>query len=350
MSILTERKSLRVAMWSWVFFIAIVFAGFTTFLSDEELAAQRSAQEEKKPPPELATARELREHGIRLHAREEYEAAIITYDTMIKSLRDVGEIEVQVLVAEAAYNRGLAYSKLGRTDTMLAEMDKLSNQFSQSQEIRLRIFAAEARLFIGDTLMDNGKFEQGEAIYANVIDLYGSDDDDALQNVVAWAYLGKAAILDERLQFKQAKVAYSDLVVRYEKSNRDGVREVVATALNNRGYITLRSGKKLWAEIGDGIKPRSLWGEALSDALAAKQITPQDPYVLATLGYVQFLLYSENDAKENLRKSLKFGGEDIFHALLNDATYNTISRDMDYVTLVKALWFEVQVELAESEV
>lgn len=298
---------------------------------------------------ELKQAIELSTRSLKLVHGGEFEAAVISFNDMIDRLEHADEVDVQVLVAAARLERAKAYGELALTVEMIAELDKLSHELSGSQFHRLQYIAAEASLVLGDTFTEQGRYLKGDAAYGRVIHHFDATTRPQMQAQVAWAYFGKGIVLDEQKQLDQAWEIYSHLIRRFENEQHKDIQVVVAQALNNRSYIVLRQGKGLWAKQKNSPDVQKMWAEAYLDAVRANQIVPDDPYILGTLGYAQFLMSADVNAEKSLRASMEIGGEKFYELLLSDATHNTIELDMAYVQLVRKLWFEVQMSSAEDK-
>ena len=119
------------------------------------------------------------------------------------------------------------------------------------------------------------------------------------------------------------------------------LRERVGRALNGRAYARLRLAKRSWRGPDREGEARALLSQALNDADAALNISPDNAIMLGNKGYTLYLLGRTEEAEPVLRRALELGGEKVRDAELEDADIHPLPQDEAFKELIHRLWTEI---------
>ena len=84
-----------------------------------------------------------------------------------------------------------------------------------------------------------------------------------------------------------------------------------------------------------------LLSQALTDADAALNISPDNAIMLGNKGYTLYLLGRTEEAEPVLRRALELGGEKVRDGELEDADIHPLPQDKAFKELIHRLWTEI---------
>ncbi len=103
----------------------------------------------------------------------------------------------------------------------------------------------------------------------------------------------------------------------------------------------MRLAKRSWRGPDREEEARALLSQALTDADAALNISPDNATMLGNKGYTLYLLGRTEEAEPVLRKALELGGEKRRDGELEDADIHPLPQDEAFKELIHRLWEEV---------
>ena len=202
--------------------------------------------------------------GVRLGVLERREKAIAAYGDLLHRFGQVTDSTIRMQVIKAMINKGVLQGEMNNKDgweSAIATYEELLSQFDRSIEIPFREPVAKAMLNKGSA---QGYLGQGEAAIATYDDLlirFGQASEPTLRELVAKALINKS-VTQAKLGRSEAAIATSDeLLRRFGDAAEPALRELVAHALNSKGFAQLISGKAFWAPGPE--HARLQWQEAL---------------------------------------------------------------------------------------
>ncbi|MCH8213058.1 MAG: tetratricopeptide repeat protein [Proteobacteria bacterium] len=177
--------------------------------------------------------------------------------------------------------------------------------------------------------------------YDEVVQRFGDAEEPALREQVAMALFNKGVALGNAEKLEDAIAASDEVVRRFGDAEEPALREQVAMALNGRAFSRLCLAKRSWRGPDGEEEARALLSQALTDADAALNISPDDAIRLGNKGYTLYLLGRTEEAEPVLRRALELGGEKVRDAELEDADIHPLPQDEAFKELIHRLWTEV---------
>ena len=166
---------------------------------------------------------------------EKQSKQINIYDEVVERFGDSDAPELQVLVAQALFNKGVTRGQLGETDAAIALYGEVVERFGDSDTPELQEQAAMALVNKGVTRGQLGETDAAIALYDEVVERFGDSDAPELQEQVAMALVNKG-VTRGQLGETDAEIAlYDEVVERFGDSDVPELQEWVATALFNKG-------------------------------------------------------------------------------------------------------------------
>ncbi len=273
------------------------------------------------------------------------EAAITTYNEVVRRFGEASEPALRERVAKALVNKGITQGKLGHSEAEIATYDDVVRRFGEASEPALLEQVATALVNKGATQGQLGHSEAAIATYDDVVRRFGEASEPALRERVATALVNKGITQGQMNQSETAIATYDDVVRRFGEASEPALRERVASALNGRGFIRLIQAKVL------GLR-NALSAEHLQVALidfnqAASKSTQRSGVVLGNLAYVQQLLGNALQAEANFAAALRApvdGGQLLYETTLKDLDMHPIPEDQAMRELVERAWAAYQHE------
>ena len=196
---------------------------------------ERALADRDAPELQVEVAQALLNKGVAHGQRGEHEAALAACDDLIAHYGGSDTLELQVEVAQALLNRGVTHGQRDESEAELVAYDDLVARYGASDAPELHVQVAKALLNKGVT---HGQRDESEAELAAYDDLgarYGASAAPELQVQVAKALLFKGITHGQRDESEAELAAYDDLVARYGASAAPELQVQVAKALLFKG-------------------------------------------------------------------------------------------------------------------
>ncbi|MBO9679244.1 MAG: hypothetical protein J7556_13470 [Acidovorax sp.] len=163
------------------------------------------------------------------------EAATATYDEVLRRFGDSAEPALRKQVAMALVHKGIAQGQLNQNEAAMATYDEVLRRFGEAAEPALRKQVAMALVNKGGT---QGRLNQNEAAmatYDEVLRRFGDSAEPALRKQVAMALVNKGITQGRLNQNEAAMATYDEVLRRFGDSAEPALRKQVARALVNKG-------------------------------------------------------------------------------------------------------------------
>ena len=147
------------------------------------------------------------------------------------------EERVQVAMANALFDRGVALSDLNRMGEALPAFDEIVTRFHESKVPALLGVVAKAMFNKGVALDALDRPVEALAAYEALLELFGNSDVPSVVEQTASAFVNKGATLATLDRLEAALVAWDDVLHRFGESVEPALLEQVARALVNRGIV-----------------------------------------------------------------------------------------------------------------
>ena len=158
----------------------------TVFYSDDELAALAVSDRgnarlgiSAAPDLQLEVAKALVNKGIAHGKRGETEAELSAYDAVVERLGDSGAPDIQVGIATALVNKGFAHGRRGETEAELSAYAAVVGRFGASDRADLQRRVAAALAATGDRQVRIGRPEEALQTIDDLQRRSGAFSDDA---------------------------------------------------------------------------------------------------------------------------------------------------------------------------
>lgn len=270
------------------------------------------------------------------------EAAIATYEEVIRRYGDAPEFALREQVARAIFSKGVIQGQQGQSEAAVVTFQEVIRRYGDAPEVALREVVAQAMFNKGATQGQQGQRAAEIATYEEVIRRYGDAPEVALCEQVAKAMFNKG-FRQGQLGQSEAKIAtYEELIRRYGDAPEVALRERVADAHNGIGFILIFDGKALFAS--DPLGAKALWRKALehtNKAVAKLEIDKMDGLILGNQAYALALLDNIEQAEPIFAQALRSpvsGGKTLYDGTLTDFDIHPIAKDQAMRDLVERQW------------
>ena len=180
---------------------------------------------------EVASA--MIQKGNTLEKLNDFEAAIKTYDKVIESFADTDAQNLQHWVVSAIIDKGNALEKLGDFEAAIKTYDKVIKDFGDTDAKNLQWRIAWAMIFKGNALEKLGDFEAAIKTYDKVVESFADTPD--LQNRVVTAMIDKAKTLEKLGDFEAAIKTYDKVIKDFGDADAQNLQWEVASAMIQKG-------------------------------------------------------------------------------------------------------------------
>ena len=262
-------------------------------------------------------------------------------EIIVQSKREIGN-----LVKQATQQKERLDHILERANLQIEEPDEQEITPSEKAEVDLAAREAELKTKEETTYRDwevrglsayfAGKYEDAVLAFH-----HASQASDVTPEKKAKALFNKGMALSEAGKLDEAIAAYDEVARRFGDADETALLEQVAMALNFRCFARVCLAKKARNSGENEREVKALLSQAVNDAEAALEITPDNPIALGNKGYALFLLSREEDAEPVLRRALELGGKELRDGLLEDAAIHPLPEDEAFKELISRLWSEV---------
>ena len=142
-----------------------------------------------------------------------------------------------VSVAKVLNNRGITQGQLSQHEAAIATYDEVLRRFGEDAEPALREQVAMAMVNKGAAQGQLNQREAAIATYDEVLRRFGEAAEPALREQVAMALFNKGIIQGRLNQREAAIAAYDEVLRRFGEAAEPALREQVADALVNKGIM-----------------------------------------------------------------------------------------------------------------
>ena len=236
---------------------------------------QRS--EDTPEQAELLAAKKIFDEAVALKNQNQLEAALASFDEVVRRFGDSEMPMVPQLVALALFERGSTLDDLDRLEDALTAYDEVLRRFAESQVLNLLRLVAAALVTKGVIL---GRLDRPEEVLATcdeVVRRFGDSKAPGLVELIVFALFDKGWALDALDRSEDALVAYDEVVRRFGDSEMPVVLGSVARSLVSKGFILGRLNRpeealvacdEVMRRFGDSETPDLL--ESVAKALSGK--------------------------------------------------------------------------------
>ena len=194
---------------------------------------------ETEAPALLATvAKALVSKGAVLAALNRQEEALAACDEVLYRFADSDAPEFLEQIASALVNRGVVLATLKRREEALAACDELLHRLADSDVPRFLELVARAFVTKGAALVALNRWEEALAASNEVLFRFAESEVPELLEQVAKALLTKGVALGKLERLEEELAAYNEVMRRFGDGETEELRATVANALVNRG-VTL---------------------------------------------------------------------------------------------------------------
>ena len=246
------------------------------------------------------------------------------------------DLALRESVAKALVNRGNLLGNLKRPAEAFRSYDDVVARFGEAVEPSLRYQVARAMYNKGATYGQIDQQQQALEAYRAMLDRFHEATEPAIRDLVAWAMYEAGVSLDHVQQPAEAEKQYRAVVDRFAADTSPDCREVWASAMNALGDNVVSQAKNAWNS-QDEQASRQRLHEALGYYEKALERAPDDPYILGSRAYAEFLQGNHDEARKLLTRAIPVGGEELRSAVLEFALQHPLPQDDDFKTLLDAI-------------
>ena len=284
-------------------------------------------------------AKALLNKGIAQSQQKQNEAAIFSYNELLRRFGEASDPALLEMTAGALLNRGVLMDELQQLEAAITDYDEVINQSREASGPGMREIAARAMVNKGVVQSKQGKLDAAIATYEEVFIRFGESTEAILQKQVGIALLNKSNVHLRLEQFEEAQSTADKVLTRFAGSSEPALRDLVARASNSAGFTRLLRAKALGPQTPTG---RDTLQSALKHLKDAASLSADvNGVILGNRSYVQCLLgelaLAENDFAMALRAPVK-GGKDLYEATLKDLEICPVREDETMRTLVEQAW------------
>ena len=196
---------------------------------------ERALADRDAPELQVEVAQALLNKGVAHGQRDESDAALVAYDDLVARYGASAAPELQVQVAKALLNKGITHGRRDESEVELSAYDDLVARYGGSDAPELQVQVAKALLSKGVTHGQRDESKAELVAYDDLVARYGGSDAPELQLRVAKALLNKGITHGQRDESEAELAAYDDLVGRYGGSDTPELQLRVAKALLFKG-------------------------------------------------------------------------------------------------------------------
>lgn len=167
--------------------------------------------------------------------KSDYTLAITHLDKIIVHFKETAELELQVRVAKALFNRAVVQTEQKHLDKAIEDYSELSNRFLDTNEISLLHVVVDALFNRAITYGQQNNIDDELKEYAEIVKRFSDSNDPTIQVSVANALNNRAAIQFEQNHFDKAIENNTILIKRFIDSVIPVIQEQVARAFFNNG-------------------------------------------------------------------------------------------------------------------
>lgn len=290
----------------------------------------------------LNVAQVLFNRGVALGQMGQTDAAIATYDEVLRRFGTNTEPALREPVANALFNKGATQGLIDQDEAAIATYKELLRRFGDSSEQTLTEYLAKAMVNKAFREGKLGHCEAEAATYEQLLNQFGGASEPAVREQVAKAMINRAFWQRRRGEGEAETATYEDLLRRFGEATELALREPVAAAHNGVGFQRICDGKALWYT--DPARAKALWQEALGHlnmGLARLEPASMNGIILGNRAYVLALMGDTTQAEALFAQALRApadGGKKLYDAVQSDFDVHPIPQDQAMRELVERQW------------
>ena len=246
------------------------------------------------------------------------------------------DLALRESVAKALVNRGNLLGDLKRPAEAFQSYDDAIARFGAAAEPSLRYQVARAIYNKGATYDQTRQPEHALECYRALVERFHDATEPDIHDLLAWATYLAGLSFDKQRRFQEAEEKFRQVVSDYASDTSPDCREAYAAALNALGDTIVAQAKKAWIA-QDEQTARLRLQEALSYYAKALERAPDDPYILGSQAYAEFLGGNHEGARDLLTRAVQAGGEDFRSAARDAVSEDSLPQDSDFKALLDAI-------------
>lgn len=186
---------------------------------------------------QVRIAKALFNKGVILGNMGQSDDEIKLYEEVIDNFGNSDEPVIREVVANALFNKGVVLSERNMTNEAKSEFDEVLSRSEGTEDPGYKEKAAKSLINIGN--LDKG--DAGIESYDKVIREFGGENESKLRQITVEARFNKAAAIAELGREEKAIEEFNEVINRFEQYEDPGIREIVLSASLNKGIIYLQS-------------------------------------------------------------------------------------------------------------
>jgi tetratricopeptide (TPR) repeat protein len=316
---------------------ALAFKGISLGMlkrTEEEIAAYNEVIERFGDSDELEVQLEVADALFNKAATLEQtniEAAIVIFDQIEQRYGAVQQTELQSRVARATLRKGANVANLGRYDEELRLYDLVIDQYGLTSKLQnetaLAIFSKAYRL---EKL---NRDDEAILLYDQLISTFKNSTDPELSGIVAKARFNKANALGATNQIEESLAVCNEIIETYGTASDPMLMDIVSGTFNGMAFNLLILAKASRLN-GDEEAAVLQLNRAQDYIIKSLKTDPDDPTKLGNQAYISFLLGRKDEAHKLLQRAIRLGGEKTQNEELSDAYVNELPEDAEFRLMV----------------
>lgn len=285
-------------------------------------------------------ARALLNKGVIQGELGQHDAAMATYEEVVRRFGAAAELTLREQVARALVNKSGTEGRLNQHDACKATVDEVLRRFGEAREPALREQVARALFNKGVAQAHLSQYESAISTYDEVLRRFGDAADPALREQVAKALVNKGVTQGQLGQSEAEMATYDEVSRRFGDAADRALSEQVAKALSGAGFQRLLRAKEL-LKLGNPAGQELLHTALRNQDEAVKRCTQPNGIILGNRAYVHCLLGNITAAESDFAAALRApadGGAEIYEATLKDLEIHPLEQDAQMRALVERLW------------
>jgi tetratricopeptide (TPR) repeat protein len=170
-----------------------------------------------------------------------YGDAVAGFDQLIARFGDSADPEVDWVVAEALFAKGLSLTQVERDEQATQVFEQMAARYRNRPGFEGHL--SRALVQQASTLNRLDRLEDALVVYDEVLSTFSDAMEPPLAMGVAFAYLGKAGVQRRLDRLDDALETYDDLVIRFSDSPFPVLRQRVDLALSEKVFVLLIHGR-----------------------------------------------------------------------------------------------------------
>lgn len=215
--------------------------------------------------------------GVSLLQLRQLEESILAYDELILFFAEINipVSRVEITMALTMLNKSISLELLRRSKDAIKLHEEIFQMFISKNTIPLQKIVAESLFRKGLILRRLGLLEDAIAAYNEIINYFGERDTLSLQVLVANAFFHKGIIQGQLERSEDEITMYNQVIERFSSSDSSALQEIVARTMLYKGMPLLR--------IGDFEQAITVYDELIKNFILNKEPKVQEQVAEAFL-------------------------------------------------------------------